>query len=49
LKPGLAITVEAGSRNRSLSVRVGTGESVRLSQALAAGISVVAGSAESGA
>jgi DtxR family Mn-dependent transcriptional regulator len=49
LRPGLAITVEAGSRNRSLSVRMGTGESVRLSQALAAGISVVAGSAESGA
>ncbi len=44
LKPGVGITVEAGTRNRSLSVRVGnSGESVRLSQSLAAGISVVAG------
>lgn len=43
LRPGVAITVEAGTRNRSLSVRVGNGESVRLSQSLAAGISVVAG------
>jgi DtxR family Mn-dependent transcriptional regulator len=47
LRPGLAITVEAGSRTRSLSVRMGgSAESVRLSQALAAGISVVAGPAE---
>lgn len=46
LRPGVGITVEAGTRNRSLSVRVGGGsESVRLSQSLAAGISVIAGSA----
>ena len=46
LKPGVGITVEAGTRNRSLSVRVGGGaESVRLSQSLAAGISVIADSA----
>ena len=42
LRPGVAITAEAGTRNRSLSVRVGSGESVRLSQSLAAGISVIA-------
>jgi DtxR family transcriptional regulator, Mn-dependent transcriptional regulator len=46
LRPGVAITVEAGSRSRSLAVRVGNGESVRLSQALTAGISVIAGSSE---
>ncbi len=47
LQPGVGITVEAGSRSRSLSVRVGHGgESVRLSQALAAGISVIAGASE---
>lgn len=46
LRPGVAVTVEAGTRSRSLSVRVGdSGESVRLSQALAAGISVIAGPA----
>ena len=50
LKPGVAITVEAGTRNRSLIVRVGdSAEIVRLSQALAAGISVVAGPANGGA
>jgi hypothetical protein len=43
LRPGVGITVEAGTRNRSLSVRVGGAESVRLSQSLAAGISVIAG------
>ncbi len=44
LKPGVSVTVEAGTRSRSFSVRVGGGaEPVRLSQALAAGISVVAG------
>ncbi len=43
LKPGVAITVEAGTRNASLRVRIGHGsDSVRLSQTLAAGISVVA-------
>jgi DtxR family Mn-dependent transcriptional regulator len=46
LKPGVGITVETGTRNHSLRVRVGSGESVRLSQSLAAGISVVAGAAE---
>jgi DtxR family Mn-dependent transcriptional regulator len=46
LKPGVGITVEAGTRNQSLSVRVdGGAESVRLSQSLAVGISVIAGSA----
>ncbi len=44
LKPGVAITVETGTRNASLRVRVGDGtDSVRLSQALASGISVIAG------
>ncbi len=43
LKPGVAITVEAGSRNAALRVRIGDGaEPVRLSQTLASGISVVA-------
>jgi DtxR family Mn-dependent transcriptional regulator len=46
LRPGVGITVEAGTRNRSLSVRVDGAESVRLSQSLAAGISVVAGRQE---
>jgi DtxR family Mn-dependent transcriptional regulator len=42
LKPGTAITVEAGTRNAGLRVRLGDRtESVRLSQTLAAGISVV--------
>jgi DtxR family Mn-dependent transcriptional regulator len=44
LKPGMAITVEAGTRNASLRVRIGDHtESVRLSQTLAFGISVIAG------
>jgi DtxR family Mn-dependent transcriptional regulator len=44
LKPGTAITVEAGTRNASLRVRIGDREdSVRLSHALASGISVTAG------
>jgi DtxR family Mn-dependent transcriptional regulator len=44
LKPGVAITVEAGTRNASLLVRIGDhADSVRLSQTLASGISVVAG------
>jgi DtxR family transcriptional regulator, Mn-dependent transcriptional regulator len=43
LKPGTAITVEAGTRNAGLRVRIGDHtDSVRLSQALASGISVVA-------
>jgi DtxR family Mn-dependent transcriptional regulator len=43
LKPGVAITVEAGARNASLRVRIGGGEGlVRLSQSLASGISVIA-------
>jgi DtxR family transcriptional regulator, Mn-dependent transcriptional regulator len=44
LKPGVAITVETGTRNASLRVRIGERkDSVRLSPALAAGISVIAG------
>ena len=44
LKPGVAITVEAGTRNASLLARIGNRtDRVRLSRALAAGISVVAG------
>ena len=44
LKPGMAITVETGSRNASLRVRVGARtDSVRLSPTLASGISVFAG------
>jgi DtxR family Mn-dependent transcriptional regulator len=44
LKPGVAITVETGARNASLRVRIGDGStSVRLSQALASGVSVLAG------
>ena len=43
LKPGAAITVEAGTRTASLRVRIGDHtDSVRLSQALASGISVIA-------
>ena len=43
LKPGVAITVETGTRNASLRVRVGDrADSVRLRQALASGISVTA-------
>jgi len=44
LKPGTAITVETGTRNASLRVRIGDRtDSVRLSQKLASGISVTAG------
>ena len=44
LKPGVAITIEAGTRNASLRVRIGGGaDSVRLSHTLACGISVSAG------
>jgi DtxR family Mn-dependent transcriptional regulator len=44
LKPGVAITVETGTRNASMRVRIGDRtDSVRLSQALASGISVTAG------
>jgi DtxR family Mn-dependent transcriptional regulator len=44
LRPGVAITVETGARNASLRVRIGDhADSVRLSQALASGIAVVAG------
>ncbi len=44
LKPGVAITVEAGTRSASLLVRIGDrSESVRLRQALATGIAVVGG------
>jgi DtxR family Mn-dependent transcriptional regulator len=43
LKPGVAITVETGTRSASLRVRIGNrAESVRVSQALASGISVTA-------
>src|ERR1019366_6315709 len=43
LKPGVAVTVEAGTRNASLLVRIGDRmDRVRLSQALASGISVIA-------
>ena len=43
LKPGLAITVEAGTRNASLLVRIGDRKDrVRLSQTLASWISVIA-------
>jgi DtxR family Mn-dependent transcriptional regulator len=43
LKPGVAITVETGARNASLRVRIGDRtDSVRLSQVLASGISVIA-------
>jgi DtxR family Mn-dependent transcriptional regulator len=44
LKPGIAITVETGTRNASLRVRIGDRmDLVRLSQTLASGISVIAG------
>jgi DtxR family Mn-dependent transcriptional regulator len=43
LRPGMAITVETGTRNASLRVRIGDRpDLVRLSQTLAAGISVIA-------
>ena len=44
LHPGVALTVEAGTRNASLRIRIGgRTELVRLSRALAAGISVTGG------
>ena len=44
LKPGMAITVETGSRNASLRVRIGDRtDSLRVSPTLASGISVLAG------
>jgi len=44
LKPGVAITVETGMRNATLRARIGDHtDSVRLSQTLASGISVIAG------
>jgi DtxR family Mn-dependent transcriptional regulator len=44
LKPGVAITMEAGTRSASLRVRIGdSSDSVRLSHALATGIWVIAG------
>jgi DtxR family Mn-dependent transcriptional regulator len=47
LQPGVGVIVEAGTRSRSFSVRVGnSGEPVRLSQSLATGISVIARSSE---
>ncbi|MGA2186255.1 MAG: metal-dependent transcriptional regulator [Bryobacteraceae bacterium] len=43
LKPGVTITVEGGTRNASLLVRIGEGmDRVRLSQTLVSGISVIA-------
>lgn len=43
LKPGVAITVESGTRNASLRVRIGQRtDPIRLSQTLATGISVTA-------
>jgi DtxR family Mn-dependent transcriptional regulator len=43
LKPGVRITVETGTRNASLRVRIGDcSDSVRLSQTLASGVSVLA-------
>jgi DtxR family Mn-dependent transcriptional regulator len=43
LKPGVAITMETGTRSASLRVRIGDRtDSVRLSQTLASGISVTA-------
>jgi DtxR family transcriptional regulator, Mn-dependent transcriptional regulator len=43
LNPGVVITVETGTRNASMRVRIGDRtDSVRLSQALASGISVTA-------
>jgi len=44
LKPGTAITVETGGRNAGIRVRIGKRtDSVRLSPALASGISVIKG------
>ena len=43
LKPGMAITVEAGTRSASLRVRIGDrSDSIRLSHALGTGIWVIA-------
>jgi DtxR family Mn-dependent transcriptional regulator len=43
LKPGVAITLETGTRNASLRIRIGDHtNAVRLSQSLASGISVIA-------
>jgi DtxR family transcriptional regulator, Mn-dependent transcriptional regulator len=43
LRPGVAITIETGTRNASLRVRIGDGgDPVRVSQTLACGISVSA-------
>ena len=47
LKPGMAITVETGTRNAGLRVRLGERtDSVRLSRALASGISVISNGAK---
>lgn len=47
LQPGVTIILEAGARGRSLAVRLGNGsEELRLSPALAEGISVIAAAAE---
>ncbi len=44
LKPGVGVTVETGARSASLRIRIGgRSDSVRLSPALASGISVVGG------
>jgi DtxR family Mn-dependent transcriptional regulator len=44
LKPGVALAVEAGTRNASLRIRLGKrADTLRLSHALASGISVIAG------
>ncbi len=44
LKPGVAITVETGTRNASLRIRIGDRtDSVRLSHTLASGIFVITG------
>jgi DtxR family Mn-dependent transcriptional regulator len=46
LRPGVGIKVEAGTRGATVLVRIGSGvEPVRLSERLAAGISVLAGPA----
>ena len=43
LKPGVQVTVEAGTRSASLRVRIGgSAEPARVSQTLASGISVIA-------
>jgi DtxR family Mn-dependent transcriptional regulator len=45
VKPGVAITVEAGTRSASLLVRIGDrADRVRMSQTLASGISVISSS-----